>query len=328
MFVAGLRTRSRERPPSPVRFTGSAQASSPPVKTIQPDLFSPIPANAALKRFAVLGDAGTAKWSQWEVARQMWRTYQDKPFAAALVLGDNVYEDGEPHLFDAAIGKPYGKLMKAGVRFFPVLGNHDVRQGFGPQQSAYWGAPPFYSQVLGNVEIFALDTTVFLPGYDRCYRENPFLAHRQAKTQLQWLENALSKSQAKYKVVMGHYPMYSSGLHGAKGDSTLKLRRILEPVLAKYGVDVYLAGHEHHYEKSKPIQGVRHFVSGAGGQVRREVHYRDNPPYPREALAARLHFMVFEETPRGLRYEAIAKTGEVLDTGLIPPKRAAFSRLA
>jgi tartrate-resistant acid phosphatase type 5 len=237
-----------------------------------------------------------------------------------LVLGDNVYEDGEPKYFKGRIVDPYQALFEKKVRFYPILGNHDVRLGYGDQQLAFWGAPQFYRQKIGNVEIFAIDTTVFLPNYDNAHVHNPFKARKEAETQLTWLDKALSESQAKYKVVMGHYPIYSSGLHGKSEGSTLKLRSILEPVFLKNRVDVYLSGHEHHYEKSSLMGGIQHFVSGAAGKLRPKVHYEDCPPYPREKLINKHHFMVFEEGAEGLSYEVISRRGQVLDSGKIQAK--------
>lgn len=287
-------------------------------KCIQPDLFAPQPKTPASKRFAVIGDAGNGSQAQYDVGAQMARTYAERPFASVLVLGDNIYEYGDPRLFDSRIEAPYKKLLDQNVRFYPVMGNHDVMQGYGPQQRAYWGAPAFYSQKLGdNIEVFGIDTTLFLPGYAGCYKDNPFLAYQQAAVQLAWLEKALADSKAKFKIVFGHYPLYSSGLHGTKEDSTVRLRAILEPVFKKHGVDVYLAGHEHHYEKSQVIEGVQHFVSGAAGKLRPNIHYKDNPPYPREKIFARYHFMLFEETDLGLKYEVIGKSGKLLDSGLV-----------
>jgi hypothetical protein len=118
------------------------------------------------------------------------------------------------------------------------------------------------------------------------------------------------------KVVLGHYPAYSSGKHAILETSTLhQMRKILEPIFKRYGVDVYLAGHEHHYERSKPLQGVHHIVSGAAGRLHDEV--LEEAPHPREVLAKRFHFMAFEIMPNGLAFKAIDKDGLVFDQGFI-----------
>lgn len=74
--------------------------------------------------------------------------------------------------------------------------------------------------------------------------------------QLQWLEQDLSQTEKKWKIVMIHNPLYSSGTYGS--DSTenrvaLSMRQTLGAILDKYGVDLVLQGHDHVYSLSKPI---------------------------------------------------------------------------
>lgn len=300
--------------------SSKAKTAEPSPQTIQPDLFAPRQSKVGETRFAVIGDPGSGTANQLSIARRMKETYKQTPYASVLVLGDNVYDEGEPWLFEDRIEKPYGALMEKGVRFFPILGNHDVREGYEDQQLSYWGAPRFYSVPLApDVEGFAIDTTLYLPNYDKCYPNREFWALKQAEIQTQWLENALSQSKAKFKIVMGHYPIYSSGAHSVQPESLLKLRAMLEPIFVKHGVDLYLSGHEHHYERSKPIAGIHHIVSGAAGRLR-DIYYQDSPPHPREKAIAKYHFMLFEVKPEGLSFQVLSKRGKVLDSGLITAK--------
>ena len=78
--------------------------------------------------------------------------------------------------------------------------------------------------------------------------------------QLEWLDDALASSTSQWKVVCLHHPLYSSGRNG----STPGLADALEPVLAAHHVDLVLAGHDHHYERTAPIRGITHVVSGGG----------------------------------------------------------------
>ncbi len=292
--------------------------------TIQPSLFSPRADITGLKRFVVIGDAGSGTRRQLEIARQMEKYYEHTPFASVLVLGDNVYEVGCPSLFEERIEQPYQPLFEKGVRFYPVLGNHDVNRGYGDQQLAYWGVPScFYSFKLGNVEFFALDTMILMPKYYGAYLHNLDLARERAEKQMRWLDQSLQQSRAEMKVVYGHYPLYTSGSHqaGAKG-----MRKILEPLLVKHQVDIYFAGHEHLYEQSKPIAGVRHFTSGAAGK--RSRTYLPFALHPREKVIPKHHFMVFEITLEGLQYQVISRQGRVLDAGMVPKKAATRENVA
>jgi hypothetical protein len=84
--------------------------------------------------------------------------------------------------------------------------------------------------------------------------------------QLQWLDSVLSNSKETWKIVAGHHPVYSSGTeHGNQKE----LIERLKPVLEKYHVDVYFAGHEHDLQHQFAAGGtVNYFVSGAGSEVR------------------------------------------------------------
>lgn len=315
--------------------TPQADKTPSPLDTLQPHLFSGQKADMRRNRFVVIGDPGSGKKPQWEIAEQMHKRFKSKPFASVLVLGDNVYEHGEPKLFKERIYDPYKKLFDEKVRFYPILGNHDVNSGHQDQQLAYWGAPPFYSITLGNpdsaqgrpsVELFAIDTTVMLPGSFDCYKNNPDLAHQKATIQMQWLTTALKNSKADMKIVMGHYPAYSSGVHGLLEKSCLHFRQQIEPILKQHGVDLYLSGHEHHYERTQPIGGVTHIVSGAAGKLFKHTLPRTH--FPQAKLEKKYHFMAFEITPQGLAFEAIDRHGKTIDQGLIPKKSEQLSKLA
>ncbi len=63
--------------------------------------------------------------------------------------------------------------------------------------------------------------------------------------QRSWLEEALSKSTAKWNIVVLHHPLYS-----VKGKlNNLMARLFFNDVVEKYNVDVVLQGHEHVYAR-------------------------------------------------------------------------------
>ena len=145
----------------------------------------------------------------------------------------------------------------------------------------------------GLTEFFLLDSTNF----DR--------------TQAAWLENSLRDSKAIWKIAVFHHPIYSSGkTHG----SDLGLRKQLEPLFTRYGVNVALSGHDHIYERTKPQQGVRYFVSGAAGEVRRG-DVRAGNSFTDASFDDDNHFMVFEIEDSEMRFQAISGTGAIVDSG-------------
>ncbi|CUV07430.1 unnamed protein product [Cryptosporidium hominis] len=81
--------------------------------------------------------------------------------------------------------------------------------------------------------------------------------------QMEFIENTLKAAIMRdidWIFVIGHFPCYSSGEHGDNSD----IHKILDPLLKKYKVDAYIAGHDHHLELSRPKGScTSHFLIGS-----------------------------------------------------------------
>ncbi|KAI9700554.1 MAG: hypothetical protein M1820_006708 [Bogoriella megaspora] len=74
----------------------------------------------------------------------------------------------------------------------------------------------------------------------------------EAYQQIQWLKQDLAsvdRSKTPWVFAMGHRPMYSSQTSSYQAN----VRNAFEPLLLQYGVDAYLAGHIHWYERLLPL---------------------------------------------------------------------------
>jgi hypothetical protein len=247
-------------------------------------------------RFVALGDTGTGEKPQIEIAQQMLEFNKQRPFDTALLLGDNIYRDGHPDDFNRKFEKPYADLLSRGIRFFAVLGNHDVVKGRESQlkyaRFNMEGRPYYsFSRGIGLIEFFALDSTLV---------DTP---------QLQWLDKALANSNARWKIAYFHHAIYSSGKHHG---SNMELRAHYEPIFIRNGVSVVLSGHDHIYERTWPQKGIQYFVSGAGGKLRKGDLQRDS-----KLTAAgndRTNSFLFAEATRDeLTFWAINPKGEAFD---------------
>jgi 3',5'-cyclic AMP phosphodiesterase CpdA len=130
--------------------------------------------------------------------------------------------------------------------------------------------------------------------------------------QVAWIEATLQGAKEEWKVCFFHHPLYSNAdRHGASVD--LRLR--LEPIFQKFGVDVVFSGHDHVYERIHPQKGIVYFVSGAAGQLR-----RGNMSPSRETAASfdqDQSFMLVEVSGAEMNFQAITRTGRVVDSGVI-----------
>lgn len=270
-------------------------------------VFGATPAKDKIK-FLAIGDFGTGDDNQFGIAAQMLRAHQASPVDFVLAVGDNIYPDGGGRHFVKKFERPYGGLIREGVPFHAVLGNHDVKDGRG-DQCRYplfnMNGRSYYTVKTGDglVEFFMLDSNDF------------------GMAQFGWLESALKESTAKWKIAVFHHPIYSSAeSHG----SSLGLRARIEPLFARYGVNVAISGHDHVYERIKPQQGVQYFVTGAGGKVRQgDVDLRS--PFRAMSYDRDNHFMQMVIEDQQISYQTITRAGVVIDQGTIAPRAIAMA---
>lgn len=228
------------------------------------DLESPgavpaIPVAGRPLRVLAFGDYGDGGRGQQSVAAAAVRYDRDHPFDLGITLGDNFYNTGINDPESPRWKEQWEDLYNPlGIRFYATLGNHDYYDPKSPgaeiarsKQSGSWCLPRrYYTFTAGPVQLFALDTDPIEKG------------DAGVAAQLDWLRDALQKSRAPWKVAYGHHPIYSTG--DEHGDTPEMIRDVL-PLLAQYGVDAYVAGHDHHMEYLKPEGALHFFVSGAGG---------------------------------------------------------------
>jgi hypothetical protein len=134
--------------------------------------------------------------------------------------------------------------------------------------------------------------------------------------QIQWLESELKNSGSDWKICFFHHPLYSSG--GRHGPDT-ELRKVVEPVFIKYGVDVAFMGHEHFYERFKPQQGIYYFITGAGGKIApNDVKARQ---WTEKYYDQDLSFMLVEIADTQMHFQVISRSGKTVDTGALPRRK-------
>ena len=228
----------------------TAVSAAMPGRVGAPDVTIPlahrVDANEPLYRIAALGDVGTGAADEYAVASQVAAVGEADPFDALVLLGDNVYPDGNPARLNATVFTPFGPVLESGAALLPVIGNHD--QNYADEQVAALGMPgQWYATRLGDVLFIGLDSN--LP-------EDP--------VQLAWLQSTLTESSAQWIIAAMHHPPFSAGVHGSDEDT----RDTFVPLFEKYGVDLVLAGHDHDYQRSIAVGGVTYVVSGAGAKVR------------------------------------------------------------
>jgi hypothetical protein len=254
---------------------------------------APLPLMPKSVRFAVIGDNGTGAKEEYEIGDQMEKLHQTTGFDFVLMNGDDIYGGKSGAELKKKFELPYAALLSGGVKFYATLGNHD-----NPNERFYkpfnMGEKRYYNFKNGNAEFFALDST---------YMD---------AAEINWLTQQLQSSTAAWKICFFHHPFYSDGkFHGPD----LDLRRRLEPIFEKYGVNVVFTGHEHFYERLKPQNGIYYFIEGSSGELR--MHNLKDSPSVGKGFDTDRAFMVVEIAGDAMYFETVSRTGTVVDSGKI-----------
>jgi hypothetical protein len=213
-----------------------------------------------------------------------------------VVPGDVSYANGYPPTWDRYFDtfQPY----LAETPYMTVPGNHEREPGQGyTQYDARLKVPDqsrdrWYAFRYANVLVVGLDNgemcreeaaTQAAPTFSwRCgggpgivATNAPDEAKAPNPAQMNFIEAQLQRGQETasidWTVVVHHYAAYSSAAHGSNPD----VQRWWVPLYDEYGVDLVVNGHDHVYQRSKPLAGgdaseagTTYVVSGAGGDGR------------------------------------------------------------
>jgi tartrate-resistant acid phosphatase type 5 len=258
---------------------------------LPPPPFSLKPENQPIRVLA-FGDFGTGSPEQLNLAKAMVNYHKSQPFDFGLTLGDNFYTYGMVSPSDPRWQTQWERLYAPlGIKFYPTFGNHDYGQPDSPaaeilysDKSPDWRFPaPYYTFTAGPVQFFAIDNV------------------NLSEAELLWLDSELAKSHAPWKVVYGHYHIYSA----TRGDNKELVERLL-PVLKKNHVEVYLNGHDHNLQEVKPEGGVHFFVSGGGG-----AELYDLKPYDKSVFKQKVNgFTVLEANAKYFNVSFVGMDGK------------------
>jgi hypothetical protein len=200
----------------------------------------------------------------------------DNIYPSGATLGADGKDDAQR--FYDNLTNPYGNLVtgKPDYTVYATLGNHDwetSRAGgfaqieFLEASEDFYMDGPFYKVKPpagnGEVELFVIDTSMMLAAttvYEdyladdasEVVTENVWVPNYfvepltdAERNMAAWLEESLKNSDAKWKIVLAHHPIWSSS--GSKFEQGRALRSLILPAMCRYA-DAFLVGHDHTLE--------------------------------------------------------------------------------
>jgi 3',5'-cyclic AMP phosphodiesterase CpdA len=152
--------------------------------------------------------------------------------------------------------------------WMPCAGNHENEKGNGPigyqAYQTYFALPEtpgqteltrglWYAFTVGAVRVISLAND------DICYQDggNTYVRGYSQGAQKAWLEQELAGARADRAIDWVVICMHQVAISTADkfNGADLGIREEFVPLFDKYGVDLVVCGHEHHYERSHPLRG-------------------------------------------------------------------------
>lgn len=251
----------------------------------------PTPGENIPVRFLAFGDSGEVGADQDALLAQMHTV----AFDLMIHTGDIAYETGTREELQRNFFDVYAEFL-LDYPMFPITGNHEYktedaapfREAFDlPKNGGPDGIERWYSFDWGDVHFVALDT------------------ERIGPVQAAWLEADLATNERPWTVVFAHRPPYSSGYHG----SDVGFRTHFRPILEKYQVQLVLNGHDHHYERTTPQNGVVYVVTGGGGRGVKGTGWSEFTAFSESVI----HFVYVTVQGEQLAMHAIDGLGQEFD---------------
>ena len=164
------------------------------------------------------------------------------------------------------------------ISWYPVLGNHEYE---GTSQavldystvSRRWEMSDRYYTVTESVsdgvdvQLLMIDTPPLIDKYRDNPDKHPDAGKQDMDRQLAWIDDTLGASDAKWKLVLGHHPVYAGTTKAESERADLQER--LRPLLDKHGVDAMVSGHIHNFQHIRvPGSEVDYFVNSSASQSR------------------------------------------------------------
>ncbi len=235
--------------------------------------------------FIVMGDWGRmGGFHQKSVAEQMGISAITANAKFFVSVGDNFYPNGvqstQDHQWQSSFENIY-TTVNLHEDWIVALGNHDYRGSIQAQIdyskiSRRWTMPaPYFDTLIAIngkdlLHLIIMDTNPFVDKYQQSPEQYPDIRLQDTAQQMMWLKERLSlkNNNIKWKMVVGHHPLYSGGKRKTSSE-TLAFEKRFAKFFDDHKVDAFICGHEHDLQIIKPDNRyTTQFLSGAASEIR------------------------------------------------------------
>ena len=272
--------------------------------------------------FIVASDMGRRGESeQKNIAEIMGRFAEQNRIDFMAVAGDPIHNEGVQSVDDeewkVKIEDIYTAPSLHAIPWYVVSGNHEY---IGNVQaildysnvSERWNAPARYFSFTKKLNkskdecLFVfIDTTPLID----TYRNDPNRSdagEQDMVAQLKWIENTLASSDAKWKFVIGHHPVYAKTTKSRSENADMQER--VGVLLEKYEIDFYICGHIHNFQHIRCEGSKVNYVVNSSAGASRPIYEEDEVDGV-VFTSPDAGYSVFTVSTTGLRFFFVNHTG-------------------
>lgn len=246
-----------------------------------------LPENAL--NFLVANDMGRRGVSeQKNIATLMGKEAEFNMINFIAVAGDPIHDDGVKSTEDSEWKDKFENIYTAtsliNTPWYVVSGNHEYHGSVQAildysKLSDRWKAPARYYSIEksigenGNKCLFVfIDTAPLIDKY-RSGSEYSDAGKQNIEKQLKWIDSTLVSSKDRWKIVIGHHPVYAD-TDKAETERTDMQKRV-GTILENRKADVYICGHIHNFQHLKPEGKTVNYIVNSSASQSRKVNKTD-----------------------------------------------------
>lgn len=275
------------------------------------------PQESDVTRFLYLGDVqfqeSMEEYEEWgQMVRRAYREHPELDFA--VIGGDLVNSPGELSQWETFLEAcdVFAKLPVV-----TVAGNHEGVHSNYTYQKLFalpddaeedQSGEEFYSLDFGNVRMLMMDSS-FLTEERRQSMGKDAWAKEEQRVEA-WIRSRTGSCEKPWLAAVIHHPVY--GMHD--GDTVSpQIRELWKPLLEEGGVRIVFSGHQHLYQRTRPIHGVVYLMGNSGQRESRFFHGNNLPEYTQQIYDRGANYQIVEVGARRLKMTSYNQKGLVID---------------
>lgn len=210
-----------------------------------------------LLKFAAFGDSGAATVHQRTITQSILR--ESPPVDMVLLTGDVIYPAGSDSDYNEKFFAPYAPLLSR-VPFYSAIGNHDYESEGGAPYLRVFSLPRNGPAALVPETVYAFERD----GVLFTVHDSNLSRAQMREYVVPWHLATVRASRSRFRIAALHHSPYSSAMNSIT-TTCANVREVVAPLFTGSGIDLVLGGHDHAYERSRPVDGVVYITTGAGG---------------------------------------------------------------